>query len=79
MTEERIKLTKDDFKVWKLADRSHSVDDYMCIANHNPLEVVEQILQDHEIVNRLRELITNYDFNDGLLYEKLQKIMEEKK
>jgi len=41
-------LTKDDFKVWSLADASHSVSKYMCIAKQNPEQVVDQIIVNQE-------------------------------
>ena len=70
MTEERIKLEDDDFIF------SDYYSDRILICDHDKRL---QILQDHEIVNRLRELLEHYDFNDGLFYEKVQKIMEESK
>lgn len=49
-----MKLTEDDFKDYALGDPSHNVAHYMCIANYNPLEVVQQILDNQEIVERLK-------------------------
>jgi len=50
-------LTRDDFKVWSLADRSHSVSKYMCIAKQNPEQVVDQIIVNQEDAIGFQELI----------------------
>jgi len=50
-------LTRDDFKVWSLADASHSVSKYMCIAKQNPEQVVDQIIVNQEDAIGFQELI----------------------